>query len=209
MTCTAPYCGTLTGYRSHGCRCPQARAASTRANKRYKLRTRDGRLLVDQTGSRRRAEALMCMGWPAIYLADRLGISRSGFNAWIHKGRIMRPAADKIAALYDELSLTTGPSPRARMWAERRGWAPPIAWDDDTIDDPTAAPACWKREGERRQLVVVEDVEWLLDTGVFGEALEQRIGAKLDTITQALYRAGRRDLVHRASTGERADRVAA
>ncbi|QBJ94479.1 hypothetical protein D0Z67_29365 (plasmid) [Streptomyces seoulensis] len=24
--------------------------------------------------------------------------------------------------------------------AERHGWAPPLAWDDDTIDDPTAVP---------------------------------------------------------------------
>ncbi len=29
---------------------------------------------------------------------------------------------------------------RAKAMAERYGWPPPLAWDDDTIDDPDAQP---------------------------------------------------------------------
>ena len=33
------------------------------------------------------------------------------------------------------------PSTASRRRAVTAGWAPPLAWDDDTIDDPAASPA--------------------------------------------------------------------
>ncbi|MGO5480449.1 hypothetical protein ACTQVS_09920, partial [Anaerovoracaceae bacterium HCP3S3_H6] len=50
-------------------------------------------------------------------------------------------AADVVAFYESVTRLSTGPqSTRVRNYAERQGWAPPAAWDDDTIDDPTATP---------------------------------------------------------------------
>jgi len=56
--------------------------------------------------------------------------------------------ARAMRALYDELwqadPADHGASPggitRARRYAAERRWAPPQAWDDDTIDNPDAFP---------------------------------------------------------------------
>jgi hypothetical protein len=36
--------------------------------------------------------------------------------------------------------MKAGTSWKTRKLAEAEGWAPPLAWDDDTIDDPQAMP---------------------------------------------------------------------
>ncbi|WP_205859648.1 helix-turn-helix domain-containing protein, partial [Phycicoccus flavus] len=46
----------------------------------------------------------------------------------------------EVRDVYDRLSMTPGPSPETRGWAVKLGYAPPLAWDEDTIDDPTATP---------------------------------------------------------------------
>ena len=51
-------------------------------------------------------------------------------------GRI--DAAIRLA--YRTLSPTQGASLKARHRAETQNWAPPAAWDDDTLDDPNAHP---------------------------------------------------------------------
>ena len=45
-----------------------------------------------------------------------------------------------MAALYDELWNTPGGSAQSERIAARHGWALPIEWDDDRIDDPKARP---------------------------------------------------------------------
>jgi hypothetical protein len=96
---------------------------------------------------------------------------------------LLRTTADAITRVYDELSMTVpqddeaGRSPRAgrihdrqRRLAARRGWAPPLAWDDDTIDDPAATPATGARErawSTRHDETVVERIlagEWDLQS---------------------------------------------
>ncbi|WP_329123945.1 hypothetical protein [Streptomyces sp. NBC_01353] len=49
-------------------------------------------------------------------------------------------ADDGIRAAYEALSMRTGTSAKTRLRAQRSGWAPPLAWDDDTIDDPHGVP---------------------------------------------------------------------
>lgn len=57
---------------------------------------------------------------------------------------IMVSTRDAVRRLYDELSWTVPPPSRIRSRAQRmaaaRRWAPPLAWDDETIDDPKARP---------------------------------------------------------------------
>lgn len=45
-----------------------------------------------------------------------------------------------VRALYDDLWDKPGPEPRAVQWAKKYGYAPPMAWDEDTIGDPDATP---------------------------------------------------------------------
>lgn len=103
--------------------------------------------LADPTGTVRRARALFAAGYTQTFLARRLGLTVGGFNAvaWgRNRVEVRLSTADRIAELYEDLADKTPPETqsarRARTMATRNGWAPPICWDDDTIDDPLAEP---------------------------------------------------------------------
>ncbi len=95
---------------------------------------------VDATGVRRRIQALTCLGWTFAEQARRVGWDRRNFTSLLAQQRVRHDTAKKIAELYDELSMTVAPAghgaTKARAWAQRHGWLPPLAWDDDEIDDP-------------------------------------------------------------------------
>lgn len=140
-------CGTHLGYRDHQAAgeptCRPCRDAQASWQRQYVKRRylSGGHLLVDGTGTRRRLQALAVMGWPTSVLWERLGSSRSYTSALRYADRVHQRTAGKVAALYDELSMVRGPSERASQDAQRKGWPAPLAWDDDTIDDPAARPA--------------------------------------------------------------------
>lgn len=99
---------------------------------------------VDATGTRRRTQALVALGWSLTAQATRLGRTIQNHKYVLTTDRVTIRTARLVASLYDELSIVTPPpsfsATRARRWAQRNGWAPPLAWDDDTIDDPAAQP---------------------------------------------------------------------
>lgn len=138
--CTARRHGTPTAYRDDHCRCPEARTAIALEKAAYRKRLYlQGKSLIDRTGTLRRVQALMAMGWACRDIAARIGYARP--DDLLRPGRpILRETAERVARLYEELCMTPGPSVRARAIAARRGYAPPLAWDDDTIDDPNALP---------------------------------------------------------------------
>jgi transcriptional regulator with XRE-family HTH domain len=106
--------------------------------------------IVDGTGTRRRLQALVAAGWSQARLAGRLGMLPTNFGPLILGQR--QPTAGtarRVADLYDELwnvapdaasGYQAGAISRARRHAARAGWAPALAWDEDTIDDPAARP---------------------------------------------------------------------
>jgi len=102
-----------------------------------------GGTLIEMTGTTRRLRALVAIGYTQSDLCARLGITDANgtqlFTA-SRKGRVRASTACRVAALYDELSMKPGPSQAARNRAQRKGWMPPLAWDDDGIDDPDAQP---------------------------------------------------------------------
>lgn len=111
---------------------------------------RDGnRRSVDGTGTRRRIRALMRAGWSQGDIAGRLGFDHSVVSEWAtlaDGGRVHPDSADVVRILYGRMYAEDGPSQRVRRWAERRGWHPPEAWSDATIDDPEAEPYDWCRD---------------------------------------------------------------
>lgn len=159
--CAATYHGTYSAYRT-GCRCPHARDAHRLYQKRY----REGRLepaLVDPTGARRMMQALACIGWPLYVQMQMVGRSpTAGIPTWA-RTKVHRTTAQRIRELYNRLSMTPGPSPRCAARARGRGWYPPLAWDDDTIDDPDAKPLGMAKRS--RQLYDESAARKALDVG--------------------------------------------
>jgi hypothetical protein len=95
------------------------------------------RVGVDQMGTRRRVEALAWLGWPRAEIARRAGIREATLQTVLVNGR--RPSstlARRVADVYEQLAMTPGPSTAVAAHARRAGYLPPLAWDEDTIDDP-------------------------------------------------------------------------
>lgn len=96
---------------------------------------------IDSTGTRRRVQALGWMGWSYAVVAERAGTTEKTLATLIRPTRqISYALAARVAAVYDELCMTQGPSNITAGRARGAGHAPPLAWDEHTIDDPAANP---------------------------------------------------------------------
>ena len=119
---------------------------------------------VDATGTRRRLQALVAIGWPLARLGEQLDRTTAAVARSMRNPRVNAATARAVADLYDQLSVKTPPqatpteqaaSNRARAYAERRGWLPPLAWDD--IDnDPEPDESSWHCDDEGIDEIAVE-----------------------------------------------------
>lgn len=149
----------------------RARAAAHCADYRKRVYVNRGPILTDATGVARRLQALAVLGWTSRDLAPLLGVSDARVQ---HLTNMKYPKAhpDTIAAvraLYDRLSMTvpvdhktTGRGgaavhARQRRAAAAKGYLPPLAWDDDTIDDPRAKPHRPRAADQHRHRGEVDD----------------------------------------------------
>lgn len=116
------------------------KAARLRRYRTQRILNGDRPLLLDSTGTRRRVEALMRLGWPAHAIAARGGWGTPEAVRQLRmRARVTPRNAASAAAVYDALSMTVGPSAETRRRAELAGWPPPLAWNN--IDDPADRPA--------------------------------------------------------------------
>lgn len=115
-------------------------AAKKAAYRKARILRRGAPPLVDACGVHRRLRALARIGWSFGAIAARAGVDRSAVQHWLLAARSHVDTVAVVTRIYNELADTTGPSAQARRHAERHGWPPPIAWDDDTIHDPAVAP---------------------------------------------------------------------
>jgi transposase-like protein len=139
-------CGELRGYSQHyrddtpPCGpCLTAHADWMRGY-RARMYLAGGPLTIDATGTRRRLQALARIGHTYQAIAEELGVVRSCVQQWAGNRRVHRRTAAQVAELYDAWSMTVGPSSKSRARAEAAGWPPPLAWDDESIDDPATQP---------------------------------------------------------------------
>lgn len=139
------YCSAHVGFR-RGC------VDCRRAAKRHKA---SGRLvMVPAVGAQRRLRALAAVGWSLPAVAAVAGVPASTL-AYV-RGVAVRAQPRVVAAVaraYDRLSMASAPAgsgaSQARRHAARQGWPPPLAWDDDALDDPAGCPAPgWARGAE-------------------------------------------------------------
>lgn len=150
---------------------------------------------VDSTGTRRRLQALMLMGWSGSELGRRIGVLPTNMPSLIHGTRVTAARARAVRHLYEELrdrrptarnGQHAASIARATAAACRLGWAPPAAWDHATIDDP----AGWPDVGERPRSHVVDlnEVQHLAEGGCSLEEIARRMNTTVASIEREQYR---------------------
>lgn len=140
-------------------------------------------------GTSRRLRALCALGWPQAELARRISIPTCTISHLV-RGDInctSRRNATLVHDLYDRLSGTPGPSQWQRDRARKLGWAPPLAWDDDTIDNPDATPDF----GDRQRPSWADRYRELRDDiGLTHTEIATRLGIELESLHRQLDRHG-------------------
>lgn len=146
---------TTTCHSSHGCRCTACKTAHTEYSYYYRHMRAAGRddlfnRRVDATGTRRRIQALMCLGWSQRHIAALAGTTQQVISVQLHIDTVTRPSHDRMVAVFEQLSVALPPTDtpgqrlavgRLKALARRNGWAPPFAWDDIDNDKHPAGTA--------------------------------------------------------------------
>jgi len=142
---------------------------------------------VPATGTVRRLQALAALGWDPALLAARAGLD------WASVRRAPVVAAGSallVARAYDRLSMTPAPAgpgtARVAASAARHRWAPPLAWDDEDLDDPAATIP--PPRPPRRGLAATEVLE-LRALGLSDLEISARLRLQVHTVTRRVRRA--------------------
>lgn len=171
---------------------------------------------MPRIGAVRRVQALMAMGWSHRDLAAA-GVPNIP-KCWPPMGHLVTVERwREVRDVYDRLSMTPGTSPETRGWAMSLGYAPPLAWDDTSIDDPIATPRgeASKEAGAQvidmvavRRTIGRPDARPPLNTGERQEvvramtatgASDREIGARLVVVDRTVLRWRQR---HEISAGQ-------
>lgn len=144
--------GTRGRYLIHRCRCFDCRIGNSRAlaghSRGLPIAEHDW---ASAAGVARRLQALYAVGWSWQRIASDMGVTLQAARrlATEPRDRCMRSVYARVVAVYEDLSMRQPPFQTAdekrsvtvsRNKSHAAGWLPPLAWDDDTIDDPDAKP---------------------------------------------------------------------
>lgn len=140
---------TGTCYTSHACRCDNCRTMQTKARYRRRQLKAYGVGIGDVPGIgvNRRVQALVARGWAYKTLERVSGINESMWKQWESRQVVERITHKRVSAIYEQLAMKEPPvetsrdraaKTKATRRAERRGFLPPLAWDD--IDHDAAPP---------------------------------------------------------------------
>lgn len=191
--------GTRSCYAHDGCRCDRCCESSYVYDKRRRLGF--GGKAIDAEPARRRIRALMRIGWRAADIAKEAQWSSAQcVLEMMDNLYIQQQGSDRISTAYERLAGRPGPSDQGRRRAERKGWPPPLAWDDGTgehgIDNPAATP--WPMNESRRGVdEVIEEVRALLNTDTV-DSIARRLGyADRKSLSKVIRRAGYSQLATR------------
>lgn len=137
---------------------------------------------VSAIGTRRRVQALVALGWTQRVIAERVGVTDRALSVAIRKSdENLSDLAAKTGNVYRELCMTLGPCNRSRIRARKLGFAPPLAWDDDSIDDPDAKP-------DMGEIVQVWFPEKWAELAELGITRDDHIAARLNITTESVKR---------------------
>jgi hypothetical protein len=99
--------------------------------------------MVDTLGATRRLRALYALGHGRKEIAEAADLCPQTISDLVSGGtwkRITSACDNAVREAYEQLSMTRGTCARNLLRAQRKQWAPPLAWDEGAIDDPKAFP---------------------------------------------------------------------
>lgn len=140
-------------------------------------------IYVPAIGTRRRLQALMAFGWSTAAIGRELGVTQSMVSSIGQREFISGKSAATVAAVFDRLQMTPGPSVKARQMAACKGWVPPFAWDEDAIDNPAASPLTGGRK-----VKFDEKYTELCDLGFSQQEIAARMGISEKSLIRQVHR---------------------
>lgn len=167
--------------------------STARYQKRNKYLRHIGRPpTVPKTGTVRRIRALQALGWTVEEIAAAAGVDYGTLRGTVRIGnRVYRSTAERVAAAYERLHMIPAPdsvaSRRARAMAKRRGWEPPLAWNDIDYDQAPITDAASRAKAHDTTL---EDFDWLISQGESPELSAARVGVSFEHSRSSRFRAG-------------------
>jgi lambda repressor-like predicted transcriptional regulator len=136
---------------------------------------------VAATGTHRRVQAMCTLGWSPRAQAQMAGLGPTASNRMLMVEQVQPRTAEQIRRLYDKLSMEPAPPSRAATRARGRALSglffPPLAWDDEVIDDADALP-CLLPPVEP----VDRDLELLVQHVVAGHLVEVTRPARVEIV---------------------------
>lgn len=192
------YAGAVAHWFADERPCDDCARAEWRYRKGRKLDALHGNpRTVPAIGVVRRIEALHALGWSGPQIADTAGISLHSLRSIrYHRSQVVRAStACVIEVAYRQLCMTRPEgryADRQRSMARRRGWVPPLAWDDIDHDLKPWQPT--KRTTGRPERVseVLAEYDFLTSAGEPPRDAAARLGVTLATIRDYRTRAARR-----------------
>lgn len=206
--------GTVAGYNRIPCREKCCKDAMAKYKSMRELDLMAGKpRIIDATGTQRRIRALSCLGWSNAEVARRAGMHPEHLPRLV-KGAVTinRRTAERIAKVYEELSMEL-PAGRtkqekqaisyARNTAKRRGYLPPLAWDEDKIDDPNFTP----KRTQTREMLIRKDIDPVVVERVLaGDMYLHTTPAERREISRRWVQSGRSGFELAARTGWKVER---
>lgn len=143
--------------------------------------------LVRSEGTVRRLRALIAIGYRQDELQGMLRCSAPGLSLIMNGGRgLVRVGfAVDVDRVFQQCQLVPRSDVRSINRAKRLGWVPPLAWDEDTIDDPDAEPILVERSGDDDWFGTLME---LRELGLSDRDAAERMGLKLNTLASRLRR---------------------
>lgn len=154
--------------------------------------------IIDATGTRRRLQALVSMGWTLTALGPRLGFHPRQLTGLLYGDRVLASTARRVADGYRVVQtldpVAHGVPQRSatlsRNLAARQGWHGPLAWDD--IDNPAAEPEALEPyappAANGRDSMRIPEIRHLLGLGESPASIARQMGGNekyiRDLITQ-------------------------
>jgi hypothetical protein len=158
---------------------------------------------VDPTGTTRRIQALCARGHSLTTIGQVAGIAPRHLSD-ITAGRVMtvrRSTHEHVAAAFEKLAMQPGVSDQTRKRSLAKGWVPPLAWDEDAIDDPDATPY-GIREKDTPTLDL-DDWWYLVRCGENPARAAERCGVTLSAVERMAHRHGRPEIASIAGSARK------